>query len=107
MYTKFSSISANQKFSGGFRGTSVLESEVTESGEFDTVSDDIRRWSNLSERESVPVFCQNTGTLQTECHLTVETNVTVETTQQTECHLTVETNVEQIFSRTGQLKFRS
>ena len=38
-----------QKFSGGFRGVSALESEVTESGEVDAVSDEIRRWSSLSE----------------------------------------------------------
>ena len=30
---------------------SVLESEVTESDEVDTVSDEIRRWSSLSEGE--------------------------------------------------------
>jgi hypothetical protein len=42
-----------QKFSGGFRGVSVLESEVTEPDEVDTVSDsdEIRRWSSLSEDE--------------------------------------------------------
>ncbi len=41
----------NQKFSGGFRDVSVLESEVTEPDEVDTVSDEIRRWSSLSEGE--------------------------------------------------------
>ena len=40
-----------QKFSGGFRGVSPLESEVTESAEFYAVSDEIRRWSSLSEGE--------------------------------------------------------
>ena len=40
-----------QKFSGGFRGVSALESEVTESAEFDAVIDEIRRWSSLSEGE--------------------------------------------------------
>ena len=40
-----------KKFSGGFRGVSVLESEVTESVEVDAVSDEIRRWSSLSEDE--------------------------------------------------------
>jgi hypothetical protein len=40
-----------QKFSGGFRGVGVLESEVTEPDEVDTVSDEIRRWSSLSEGE--------------------------------------------------------
>ena len=37
-----------QKFSGGFRGVSALEAEVTESVEVDAVSDEIRRWSSLS-----------------------------------------------------------
>ena len=40
-----------QTISGGFRGVSVLESEVTETTDFDTVSDEIRRWSSLSEDE--------------------------------------------------------
>ena len=40
-----------QKFSGGFRGVSVLESEASEPPEFDAVSDEIRRWSSLSEGE--------------------------------------------------------
>ena len=43
-----------QKLSGGgrmFRGASALEPEVTESGEFYTVNDEIRRWSSLSEGE--------------------------------------------------------
>ena len=40
-----------KKFSGGFRGVSVLEFEVTESAEFDPVSDEIQRWSSLSEGE--------------------------------------------------------
>jgi hypothetical protein len=35
----------------GFRGVSVLESEVTESDEVDVVSDEIRRLSSLSEGE--------------------------------------------------------
>ena len=40
-----------QKFSGGFRGVSALESETSEPPEFDAVSDEIRRWSSLSEGE--------------------------------------------------------
>jgi hypothetical protein len=43
-----------QKLSGGsrlFRGASALECEVTESAEFDTVTDEIGRWSSLSEDE--------------------------------------------------------
>ena len=39
------------KFSGGFRGVGSLEPEVTESVEVDAVSDEIRRWSSLSEDE--------------------------------------------------------
>ncbi len=34
---------------------SALESEVTESDEVDTVSDEIRRWSSLSEGHRVNV----------------------------------------------------
>ena len=40
-----------KKFSRGFRGVSALEPEVTESAEFYAVSDEIRRWSSLSEGE--------------------------------------------------------
>ena len=43
-----------QKLSGGgrmFRGASALEPEVTESGEFHAVNDEIRRWSSLSVDE--------------------------------------------------------
>ena len=40
-----------QKFSGGFHGVSALESEVSEPGEVVSVSDEIRRWSNLSQGE--------------------------------------------------------
>ena len=34
-----------------FRGASALECEVTEAAEFDTVTDEIGRWSSLSEDE--------------------------------------------------------
>ena len=34
-----------------FRGASTLEPEVTESGEFYAVNDEIRRWLSLSEGE--------------------------------------------------------
>ena len=34
-----------------FHGVSALESEVTESADFDSVNDEIRRWSSLSEDE--------------------------------------------------------
>ena len=35
----------------GFRGGRALESEVTDPDEVDAVSDEIRRWSSLSEGE--------------------------------------------------------
>jgi len=35
-----------------FRGASALECEVTEAAEFDTVTDEIGRWSSLLEDES-------------------------------------------------------
>ena len=41
----------------GFRGVSVLESEVTESSKLDSSTDEIRRWSSLSEEEFV-MGCQ-------------------------------------------------
>ena len=34
-----------------FRGASALECEVTKDAEFDTVTDEIGRWSSLSEDE--------------------------------------------------------
>ncbi len=34
-----------------FRGASALASELTEPAQFDTVTDEIRRWSSLSEVE--------------------------------------------------------
>jgi hypothetical protein len=54
-----------QKLSGGsrmFRGASVLECEVTESAEFDTVTDEIGRWSSLSEDEC-QWFVEDNGVL--------------------------------------------
>ena len=85
---------------------SALESEVTEPAEFPVVSDEIRRWSSLSEGE-----CQ--------CFVSVEDGILNEfemmwqlrilfplhfvVFKQTACHLTVEVNVEQVFSRAGQL----
>ena len=65
-----------------FRGASALEGEVTDTAEFDTVTDEIRRWSSLSSDE-FQRFVED-GVL----------NVS---------HLTVEANVEQVFSRAGQL----
>ncbi len=50
----------NQKFSGGFRGVSALEPEVTEFAEFYVVSDEIRRWSK-SFRRRIPALCQCRG----------------------------------------------
>ena len=49
--TQVGSPPKKQKFSEGFRGVSALESEASEPPEFDAVSDEIRRWSSLSEDE--------------------------------------------------------
>ena len=49
-----------------FRGASVLEpqeSEMTESGEFDAVTDEIRRWSSVSEDECQWFVCVEDGVL--------------------------------------------
>jgi hypothetical protein len=44
-----------------FRGASVLESEVSESGEFDAVTDEIRRWARFSEVECQPFVTWKRG----------------------------------------------
>ncbi len=87
-----------------FRGASSLEGEVTDTAEFDTVTDEIRRWSSLSADE---------------CQRFVEDGVLNEfemmwqlrdlfplyffVFNQTVSHLAAEANVEQVFSRAGQL----
>jgi hypothetical protein len=49
-----------------FRGASTLEpqeSDMTETGEFDTVTDEIRRWSSVSEDECQWFVCVEDGVL--------------------------------------------
>jgi hypothetical protein len=105
--TRQMSPSKTQKMSGGsmiFRGASALECEVTETPEFDTVTDEIRRWSSLSEDE-----CQRfveDGVLnefEMMWQLRVLFPLHFFVFKQTASHLTAEANVEQVFSRVGQL----
>ena len=95
-----------QKFSGGFRGVSVLESEVTETTEFHVVSDEIRRWSSLSEGECQRFVSAEDGILnefEMMWQLRILFPLHFVVFKQTACHLTSESNVEQVFSRAGQL----
>ena len=96
-----------QKLSGGsrmFRGASALEGEVTDTAEFDTVTDEIRRWSSLSADE-----CQRfveDGVLnefEMMWQLRVLFPLYFFVFKQTVSHLAAEANVEQVFSRAGQL----
>jgi hypothetical protein len=96
-----------QKLSGGsrmFRGASALECEVTEAAEFDTVTDEIGRWSSLSEDE-----CQRfvedgvLNEIETMWQLRILFPLHFFVFKQTASHLATEANVEQVFSRTGQL----
>ncbi len=86
------------------RGASALEPEVTESGEFYAVNEEIRRWSSLSEGE-----CQRfaeDGVLnefEMMWQLRVLFPLHFFVFKQTASHLAAEANVEQLFSRTGQL----
>ena len=96
-----------QKMSGGsmiFRGAFDLECEVTETAEFDTVTDEIGRWSSLSEDE-----CQRfvedgvLNEIETMWQLRVLFPLHFFVFKQTVSHLAAEANVEQVFSRAGQL----
>ncbi len=57
-----------QRFSGGFRGASALESEVTQSVEFDAVIDEIRVCTVLCQQiytenpKSIAPTCKNQRT---------------------------------------------
>jgi len=85
---------------------SVLESEVTEPVDFDTVSDEIRRWSSLSEGECQRFVSAEDGILnefEMMWQLRILFPLHFVVFKQTECHLEAETNVEQVFSRAGQL----
>ena len=97
-----------QKFSGGFRGVSVLDPEVTESAEFYTVSDEIHRWASLSEGEfQLFVSAEDGVTVLNEfemmCQLRILFPLHFVVFNQTVCHLSAETNVEQVFLRSEQL----
>ena len=87
-----------------FRGSSALECEVTEAAEFDTVPDEIGRWSSLSEDE-----CQRfveDGVLnefEMMWQLRVLFPLHFFVFKKTASHLAAEANVEQVFSRAGQL----
>jgi hypothetical protein len=60
-----------------FRGASALEpqeSEMTEAAEFDPVTDEIRRWSSVSEDECQWFVCVEDGVLnefEMTCHLRI------------------------------------
>ena len=84
----------------------VLESEVTEPDEVDAVSDEIRRWSSLSEGECQRFVSAEDGILnefEMMCQLRILFPLHFVVFNQATCHLTAESNVEQVFSRTGQL----
>ena len=98
-----------QKFSGGFRGVSALESGVSEPAEVDPVSDEIRRWSNLSEGECHRFVSTEDGILnefEMMWQLRILFPLHFLVFKQTACHLAAEANVEQTFL-TGGTTFRS
>ena len=87
---------------------SALKPEVTESAEFYVVSDEIRRWSSLSEGEfQLLVSAEDGVTVLNEfemmCQLRILFPLHFVVFNQTTCHLSDESNVEQVFTRTGQL----
>ena len=87
-----------------FRGTSALECEVTEAVEFDTVTDEIGRWSSLSEDECqrfVEDGVLNEFEMMWQLRVLVPLHFFV--FKQTVSHLAADANVEQVFSRAGQL----
>ena len=89
-----------------FRGVSPLESTVAESSEFDTSTDEIRRWSSLSEGECQRFVSAEDGILnefEMMCQLRDLFPLHFVVFKQTACHLAAEANVERVFSRAGQL----
>ena len=81
-------------------------SEVTEPDEVDTVSDEIRRWSSLSESECQRFVSVEDGILnefEMMWLLRILFPLHFVVFKQTACHLSAEANVEQVFSRAGQL----
>ena len=88
---------------------SALESEVTESAEFDAVSDEIRRRSSLSEGECQHFVSAEDGVLnefEMMWQLRILFPLHFVVFKQTVCHLAAEANVEQSFL-TGGTTFRS
>ena len=87
-----------------FRGASALECEVTKAAEFDTVTDEIGRWSSLSEDE-YQRFVEDgvLNEIETMCQLRVLFPLYFFVFKQTVSHLAAEANVEQVFSRVRQL----
>ena len=84
----------------------TLDPEVTESAEFYAVSDEIRRWSSLSEGECQRFVSAKDGILnefEMLSHLSILFPLHFVVFKQTVCHLTSESNAEQVFSRAGQL----
>ena len=70
------------------------------------VSDEIRRWSNLSEGECQSFVSGEDGILnefEMMWQLRILFPLHFVVFKQTTCHLTDESNVEQVFSRVGQL----
>ena len=88
-----------------FRGASALEpqeSEMTEPAEFDPVTDEIRRWSSVSEDECQRFVCVEDGVLnefEMMWHLRILFPLHFFVFKQTASHLAAEANVEQMFSR--------
>jgi hypothetical protein len=77
---------------------------VTEAAEFDAVTDEIRRWSSLSEDECqrfVEDGILNEFDMMWQLRVLFPLHFFV--FNQTVSHLAVEVNVEQVFSRAGQL----
>jgi hypothetical protein len=91
-----------------FRGASSLEpqeSEMTEPPEFHPVTDEIRRWSSVSEDECQRFVCVEDVVLnefEMMWHLRILFPLHF-FFKQTVSHLTTEDNVEQVFSQAGQL----
>ena len=87
-----------------FSGGSVFESESerTEPTEFDAVTDEIRRWSSVSEDECQRFVSVEDGVLnefEMMWHLRMLFPLHFFVFKQTASHLTSESNVEQVFSR--------
>ncbi len=82
-----------------FRGASVLESESerTDPDEFDVVTDEIRRWSSVSEDECQWFVSVEDGVLnefEMMCHLRILFPLHFFVFNQTVSHLAAESNVE-------------